>query len=316
MDALVLEMSIMNDQFKIETIALEHELFMDLMYQNNTVLTEEVTDTFKKIVGIIKEKLIALKNKFLKAINFVKDKIKEFISKFKKESFEFVNNIGSGKIMAGEKIKLSEKDKLYDIQKISAYVDGLYNNKYVRNIKVAINSSNNVINYLNTGKFESMFTEINASKDKTPQLNTDREKFATGDTKVEITDNYKLNKDTITGKEAADYIRSINKFTDNITKYIDSIFDINEKILKPSIKVVSKLVVTDSNKIHQMNLQEVKFQKGLVDWIRCINSWTTFGLSYSNIFTSILEQVCQSIFTIIDKAKTLSIKMNKEEKQN
>lgn len=87
MNTLVLEMSIVSDQYKIETIALEHELFMDLMYQNNTVLTEGVADTFKKIVEIIKEKLIALKDKFLKAINFMKDKIKEFISKFKKKIF-------------------------------------------------------------------------------------------------------------------------------------------------------------------------------------------------------------------------------------
>lgn len=311
MDVLALEMSIMNDQYKIETIALEHDLFMDLMYQNNTVLTEGVVDTFKKIVGIIKEKLIALKDKFLKAINFMKNKIKEFISKFKKESFEIMN-IASGKIMAGEKIKLSENNKLYDIQKISAYVDNIYNSKYVRNIKVAINSSNNVINYLNAGKFESVFTEINASKDKTPQPNADREKFATGDAKAEITDNYKLNKDTITGKEAANYFRDINKFIENTNKYTDAIFDINEKILNPSIKAVSKLAVYDENKLSQMNLQELKFQKGLTEWLKCINSWTTFGLSYSNIFASIMIQVIDSSFILIDKAKTLSIKMNKE----
>lgn len=214
--------------------------------------------------------------------------------------------------MAGEKIKLSENNKLYDIQKISTKVDNMYNNIYVRNIKDAINSSNSVINYLNAGKLKSAFTEINASKYNIPQHNANREKFVTADAEVEITDNFKLNKDVITGKEAANYFKDINKFIEKTNKYIDAINNINEDTFERSIKAVDKLIVYDKNKLYQMNLEELNFQSGLNHWIQTINSWVMFGVSYNKIFISIMTQIIKSSEIIIDKAKTLTIKMNKE----
>ena len=304
MDTTLMEISIKNDQYKLDMLTIEQETFQNIIgYQNNIILTESVADAFKKLVGIIKEKLILIKDKFLDAIDFIKGKIKDFLKRFKKESFTLLT--GKFKINPNEKINVS-KNNVYDIDKLISKIDKFYNNKYKKNIKIAVDSCTKIVSFLNSGNFQSVFVEINATKDKLPIYNADREKFADGNTTVDIS-SLKIEKDTMTGAEFIDYCKKLNILSDKVDKYTDDILNINKDILSPSIKAIDKLLVKDPNKIKSMNLQELKFNKGLNEWILCINRWANFGISYGEIITRMSAPALADSFKLLDRVKSLRI---------
>ena len=160
--------------------------------------------------------------------------------------------------------------------------------------------------------FQSVFVEINATKDKLPLYNADREKFANGDLGVDIS-SLKIEKDTMTGAEFIDYCKKLNILSDKVDKYTDDILNINKDILAPSIKAIDKLLVKDVNKIKTMSLQEAKFNKGLNEWILCITQWAQFGIAYGEMITQMSAPALMDSFKLLDRVKSLSIDNSKEQ---
>ena len=62
-----------------------------------------------------------------------------------------------------------------------------------------------------------------------------------------------------------------------------------------------------------MNLQELKFNKGLNDWLLCINQWARFGIAYGEIITQMSAPALADSFKLLDRVKSLSVDHSKEE---
>ena len=94
MDTLSMEMSILDDQYKLDILTIEHENFMNIMYNkpegilNESVLLELKMSKTKIIFNKIKELWERFKKWFIEAIKNIMNKIREIKKKFTKDNLD------------------------------------------------------------------------------------------------------------------------------------------------------------------------------------------------------------------------------------
>lgn len=157
MDTYNIEMSILNDQYKISMLTLEHENFTNII-RNNISLNEEtlhegITNSITTFISNVRKIIKILKEKVTKFINWIKEKIR--LKKAEKDNQYYMKRFDN--LLPDSIINVPDVNNLSKIKKeLDSNTEEIKN--YINKIKSIANGS---ISYENYKKYYKNIDDLN-----------------------------------------------------------------------------------------------------------------------------------------------------------